>query len=88
MKIVNPFFSETENIEAFEIMCPAVFVNSTDRNLEPSLKLATPSLPLCLTLNARSLFNKLENLQELLMQLCPDICFVSETWEGSKRQIN
>ena len=55
---------DTEIPEAFEIITPTVFVNSGN-NLEPSLQSYSPSLPLCLTLNARSVLNKILNLKEL-----------------------
>ena len=41
-----------------------------DVNLETDL---TSSLPLCFLLNARSVFNKRDNLREMLHQIGPDI---------------
>ena len=45
-------------------------------------------LPLCLLFNARSLFNKCDNLTEMLKQISPDICIVSESWESERRRLN
>ena len=44
-------------------------------------------LPLCLIMNARSIFNKRNNLIDLLHNLKPDIYLVSETFETEKRPI-
>ena len=41
-------------------------------------------LPLCMMLNARSLYNKSENFMTLLHQITPEITLVSETWERQK----
>ena len=55
-------------------------VVNADTNLESPL-------PLCLLLNARSVFNKSKNLIDLLQNLKPDICLISETFETDKRPI-
>ena len=43
------------------------------------------TLPLCMALNGRSLYNKSNNFKNLLEQICPDISIVSETWERQKQ---
>ena len=48
----------------------------------------TSSLPLCLLFNARSVFNKCDNLTEMLKQISPDICILSESWESQRRRLN
>ena len=45
------------------------------------------SLPLCLVFNARSIFNKSDNLREMLHQYGPDICLVSESFERPRKRI-
>ena len=45
------------------------------------------NLPLCIMLNSRSLYNKIENFRELLYQIGPSIALVSETWERKRKQI-
>merc|ERR1712030_216728 len=45
-------------------------------------------LPLCMVLNARSLYNKTENFKKILYQIGPDITIVSETWERQKETLN
>ena len=56
-----------------------------DVNLETDL---TSSLPLCLLLNARSVFNKRDNLREMLHQIGPDICLISETFERARMRLD
>ena len=41
----------------------------------------TSKLPLCMLLNARSLYNKVNNFKKLLYEVAPDLAIVSETWE-------
>ena len=48
----------------------------------------TSSLPLCLLFNARSIYNKSDNLRDLLHQICPDICLISETIEREKKRLD
>ena len=50
----------------------------SDINSQPS------PLPLCMMLNARSLYNKADNFKNLLHQIAPEITMVSETWERQK----
>ena len=45
-------------------------------------------LPLCLLFNARSVYNKADNMAELLNQICPDIGMVSESWESERRRLS
>ena len=45
-------------------------------------------LPLCLLFNARSCYNKTDNLTELLNQIGPDICMISESWEAERRKLS
>ena len=56
-----------------------------DVNLETDL---TSSLPLCLLLNARSVFNKRDKLREMLHQIGPDICIISETFERVRMRLD
>ena len=51
-------------------------------NDEPS---QNSRLPLCLLFNARSVYNKRNNLRTMLNQIGPDLTIISETWER-KRQ--
>jgi hypothetical protein len=44
------------------------------------------SLPLCMMLNARSLYNKADSFKTILREICPEITIVSETWE--RKRIN
>ena len=37
-------------------------------------------LPLCFVTNARSLYNKKQSFNKLLMEISPDFSLVSETW--------
>ena len=45
-------------------------------------------LPLCMLLNARSIYNKSDNLTEFLQQIGPDMCIISETFEREKRRLS
>lgn len=83
---------ETED-EAFSDPIPAnLFPRAEDDvtpgqpiELDPNL----PSyLPLCLLLNARSIYNKSDNLSETLQEIGPDICLISETFEREKSRLN
>ena len=53
----------------------------SDINSQPS------PLPLCMMLNARSLYNKADNFKNLLHQIAPEITMVSETWERQKQSL-
>ena len=44
-------------------------------------------IPLGIMLNARSVYNKIDNLKEILNQISPDLLLVSETWEQEKKQL-
>ena len=59
-----------------------------DNNLDISLTHdPDPSLPLVLVLNARSVYNKADNLRHLLHTICPDICLVSESWSREDKPV-
>ena len=45
------------------------------------------NLPLCLVFNARSIFNKSDNLTEILRQIGPDLSIISETFEREGKKI-
>ena len=45
------------------------------------------NLPLCLVFNARSIYNKLNNLTDILRQIVPDLLIISETFEREGRKI-
>jgi hypothetical protein len=45
-------------------------------------------LPLCMVLNARSIYNKCDNLKKLLYEVGPDISIISETWERQRQSID
>ena len=53
-----------------------------------SNKQQSSRLPLCMMLNARSLYNKVNNFRTLLHQIGPDIVLVSETWERRRQSLN
>ena len=44
-------------------------------------------LPLCVMLNARSAYNKVDHLKDLF-QLGPDLLIISETWERESRRLS
>ena len=46
------------------------------------------SLPLCMMLNARSVYNKVDRLKTMLREICPEITIVSETWERKRINLN
>ena len=46
------------------------------------------NLPLCLLFNARSIFNKSDNLTEMLHQIGPDMAIISETFERERKRLN
>ena len=87
---------ETDD-EVDPIVDPPIFTAVPNQNIssnEPiQLEILTPnqeqssSLPLCMMLNARSLYNKAENFRNLLYQICPDLSIISETWEREKLSI-
>ena len=49
---------------------------------------SSPHLPLCLLINARSCYNKGNNLTEMLQQLGPDISIITETFEREKNPLS
>ena len=60
---------------------PDLDVN-TKRDAQPTL------LPLCLMLNARSIFNKSDNLMEMLATIGPSVTLISETWERDTNRLD
>jgi len=44
------------------------------------------NLPVLVTLNRRSLYNKLEQFYTLIEQIEAGMCFISETWDRSHRK--
>ena len=46
------------------------------------------SLPLIMLTNARSLYNKIDNFTEWLLQIFPDCAIVSETFEHETRRVS
>ena len=91
----NNTIYDTED-EAFEKVIPANFYPEPGQSSVPNQPLVfdikanepSSSLPLCLVLNARSIWNKCDSLRELLHQIGPDLCLISESWEQERRQIN
>ena len=58
-------------------------------DVDVNIETETPSrLPLCIMLNARSLYNKRNNFRTLLHQIAPDIAITSETWERRSRNLH
>ena len=46
------------------------------------------NLPLCLIFNARSIFNKSENMCELLSEIGPDLSLICETFESERKRLS
>ena len=44
-------------------------------------------LPLCLMMNARSVYNKSDNLKEMLNRISPSFVLISETWERERQKL-
>ena len=57
------------------------------RNTINVINYTNPILPLCVVLNARSIANKANNMNELLQTLCPQILICSETWERNNARL-
>ena len=47
----------------------------------------TSELPLCVMLNARSLYNKSDNFRTLLHEIGVEVAIVSETWERQRQSL-
>ena len=60
---------------------PLLFDVDTSRDSQPS------PLPLCLVMNCRSVFKKIDNLREMLHRICPSITILSETWERDRQRL-
>ena len=81
---------ETED-EAFSEPITAHFSASAEVStgqLDVNLDERSSSMPLCLVLNARSCYQKLNHLRELLQQFGPDFTIVTETWERQNKRLN
>ena len=83
--------------EAFPDQNPANLYQVPGQNIHPGQPITLDVsldhdvqsyLPLCLLFNARSAYNKADNLTELLRQICPDICMISESWESEPRRLS
>ena len=61
---------------------PLVFDVNIDKDAQSSF------LPLCLMMNARSVYNKSRNLNEMLSRIGPAVTLVSETWEREKNRLD
>ena len=55
-------------------------INSNERQ--------SSNLPLCLVFNSRSVYNKADNLKEMLHTIGPDISIISETFEREKKRLS
>ena len=78
---VNEAFSNESPVCLEPVPLPVNNLDVVSHDRVPS------SLPLCFMLNARSIFNKRNNLIDLLHSLRPDICLVSETFESKNRSV-
>ena len=72
--MINPINLEKDDQKIYNLK-----VNTSDLNI---------NLPLFILLNARSIYNKRNNLKEMLNQLAPDICLISETFEREKEKVD
>jgi hypothetical protein len=61
---------------------PLVFDINLNKDAQSSF------LPLCLMMNARSVYNKSSNLREMLNQIGPSVVLLSETWEREKKRLD
>ena len=85
----------TEN-EAFSDPIPVSLSPVPDQQVTPGQPIrlevnlhGQPSpLPLCLILNARSVYNKSDNLNELLNRVGPDLSLISESWERERKKLS
>ena len=87
---------DTED-EAFPVIKPANFTpfNGRTDNQGQGLLIdvstrsdLTSPLPLCLLFNARSVHNKRNSLRDLLHQVSPDLCLISETFETNNKKLS
>ena len=89
----------TSENEAFSDPIPANLFLSPDQHCLPGeppdlqVGLATDpdhpiNIPLCLLINARSIFNKADNLNKMLNQIGPDLCIISETFERNNKKLS
>ena len=81
--------------EAYVVREPAVLVPAAAQlpagqplvlEVDESGRMVLPaSLPLVMVTNARSLYNKVDNLIKWLLEIFPDCAIISETWEYEGR---
>ena len=90
---LSTIFDTDEEVDPEPI--PAVFLpnsnpsQNTKLEVDTDIKIKAPTrLPLCIMLNARSLYNKKNNFQTLLNQIGPDLAITSETWEREKQNLD
>ena len=75
-------------------LAPVSNQNTSPHNNPPDLDVNTKRdaqptvLPLCLMLNARSIFNKSDNLMEMLATIGPSVTLISETWERDTNRLD
>ena len=83
--------------EAFPEITPANLLSIPGQNVTPGQPLnfdvnqnadMSSSLPLCLLLNARSVYNKSDNMRDMLHQVGPDVCIISEMFERERRRLS
>ena len=78
---------------------PANLSPIPDQNVQPNQPLlldvnlysdaqASCFLPLCLMMNARSVYNKSDNLREMLSSIGPSVTLISETWERENNKLD
>ena len=82
--------------EAFAEPIPANLSPIDGQNVEPgkpvefdinSNQKQSSNIPLCLLFNARSVYNKENNMNEMLRVIGPDICIISETFERERKRL-
>ena len=79
--VVTPANLVPVDVQSFNQELPRKF----DVNLDTDM---SSSLPLCLLLNSRSVYNKSDNLKEMLHQIGPDLCLISETFERERKRLS
>ena len=87
---INDTINETDD-EVDSEPVPTIFFPIPDQNVSPGKPLKfdvkisedeeSSPLPLCLMLNCRSIYNKAQNLREILNTIGPSVTLLSETWE-------
>ena len=86
---------DTED-EAFAEPIPANLSPIPGQNVPPGQPISfdinsnerqSSNLPLCLVFNSRSVYNKADNLKEMLHTIGPDISIISETFERERKKL-